>query len=361
MADQTEAIDSFTRRKVYVGWYGAGIANRIWEALSDDKMLAIMNSNKSVNEKVRLLNKDLADKKAKSNKVLHKALTDLYGSQIKWFDNLVEDNIDAPKVKVDTVIREGLSKPMAASNGLTAQELYDSTWESASNDFTGYIKTEALVAGTPAAEALMSIPALTDKFQRGLDTASRTAAYATIEATNDRLYKANSDIVRGVMFSAVLDGRTTNFCKSIDGDIVPLSEDLRAPFHPNCRTQNIPVMKDVSDKEAREILEDRTQVRAGEEFERGEDVQDKKPTRSNLRDDKVKVVESKKGASYGDFLAVQSTTPYGKEFIRDVLGVTRGNAFISDVKAGKNPQQSIKSIVNTPARELSLEELNKKK
>lgn len=55
--------------------------------------------------------------------------------------------------------------------------------------------------------------------------------------------KANDDILKGKRRIATLDGRTSPFCRSIDNQVVPL-DAASPPFHWNCRTSEIPVLKD---------------------------------------------------------------------------------------------------------------------
>lgn len=57
-------------------------------------------------------------------------------------------------------------------------------------------------------------------------------------------YEANSDVLTGMVITAVLDRRTTNKCKALDGRLVPFDdpelEALTPPFHWACRTVLVP-------------------------------------------------------------------------------------------------------------------------
>lgn len=79
----------------------------------------------------------------------------------------------------------------------------------------------------------------------------RTEAIARTESTaafnQGRLVEAhaNAQIMRGLQYSAILDGRTTPVCQSLDGKIFrlndPMLNSLRPPRHVNCRSILVPV------------------------------------------------------------------------------------------------------------------------
>jgi len=70
-------------------------------------------------------------------------------------------------------------------------------------------------------------------------------------------YKANADIIRGVQWMAILDNRTSDICKALDGQAWTLDgaklpgtvHDFQGPppAHFNCRSTLIPVLKSWSD------------------------------------------------------------------------------------------------------------------
>lgn len=79
--------------------------------------------------------------------------------------------------------------------------------------------------------------------RRNIESVVRTAVSHTVNNSSEELYKLNSDIVKGVQIVATLDSRTTEICMSYDGKVFEVGEGPRPPFHHQCRTGTIPVLK----------------------------------------------------------------------------------------------------------------------
>ena len=58
------------------------------------------------------------------------------------------------------------------------------------------------------------------------------------------VYSQNADILEGVKIVATLDSRTTIICMGLDGKMFPVNSGKRPPFHYQCRSQAIPVVKE---------------------------------------------------------------------------------------------------------------------
>lgn len=73
----------------------------------------------------------------------------------------------------------------------------------------------------------------------------RTAITTLSTLAADRVYEANSDVLRGYQYVATLDGRTTPICARNDGRVFSFDADYRPkpPLHWNCRSTTIPVVK----------------------------------------------------------------------------------------------------------------------
>lgn len=70
-----------------------------------------------------------------------------------------------------------------------------------------------------------------------LTSIAHTQARAKME-----FYEANSDIVQGVQYVAVLDSRTTTLCASRDGKVYPLDKAPPIPAHWRCRSAYVPYL-----------------------------------------------------------------------------------------------------------------------
>lgn len=71
----------------------------------------------------------------------------------------------------------------------------------------------------------------------------RTLTGHVAASARKKVMDANSDILKGKKRVATLDSRTTPLCQSLDGTVVSLTAPS-PPFHWNCRTAEVPVLKD---------------------------------------------------------------------------------------------------------------------
>ena len=114
--------------------------------------------------------------------------------------------------------------------------------------------------------------------RRHAETIVRTATNHVSNAARNEVWQANSDIIRGLRWTATLDGRTSLICAGRDGHVAPIGDkplapgetklnppDARPPAHPNCRSLMVavldgigmigdrPTVTDVRTREKREI------------------------------------------------------------------------------------------------------------
>ena len=72
---------------------------------------------------------------------------------------------------------------------------------------------------------------------------TRTAVNHVSTHARVAVHQENSSLIKGEQMIATLDGRTTPICRFQDGKIYPVGEGPRPPFHYNCRTTVVPVLK----------------------------------------------------------------------------------------------------------------------
>ena len=76
----------------------------------------------------------------------------------------------------------------------------------------------------------------------------RTALTSVGAQTDQQVYEANSKILQGYQYTAVLDSRTTQICASRDGHIYPVTDKIHLPpAHWWCRSKTIPIVKKYDD------------------------------------------------------------------------------------------------------------------
>jgi len=88
--------------------------------------------------------------------------------------------------------------------------------------------------------------------KNSIDAINKTAA---MSAYNERrMDTMKQDDIQQVIVTAVLDNRTTKFCRDLDGKIYDIDEAPMPPYHYRCRTSLLPVIKDKSGAKYKEVV-----------------------------------------------------------------------------------------------------------
>lgn len=85
------------------------------------------------------------------------------------------------------------------------------------------------------------------KTLRGSEAIVRTSVNHVSTSVREATYQSNEEVVKGVLIVATLDTRTTPICRDEDGNFYELGVGGRPPFHVNCRTTTVPVLKTLSE------------------------------------------------------------------------------------------------------------------
>lgn len=80
--------------------------------------------------------------------------------------------------------------------------------------------------------------------ERGIRTMARTALQHVATQTREEVWRRNADIIKRVRIVATLDDVTSQQCQALDGQVFPIDEGPRPPFHLNCRTTVVAVLDD---------------------------------------------------------------------------------------------------------------------
>ena len=198
------------------------------------------------------------DAKAKERlfKLIESQLADVANITIRnELGNMELLNITPTKTSLNTtgILRKALSEPMQATSKTVRQvmnDVFGASTEAATNIIRRSI-TEGLT-GRQVRRVLL------DRFNvdnRHLATVTATAMNSVANTARSEFYKANSDVIRGVMWRSTLDSRTSPYCQSMDGKIWEVDEPHPSPpAHPNCRSFLVPIVTGMTDKQARTML-----------------------------------------------------------------------------------------------------------
>lgn len=72
----------------------------------------------------------------------------------------------------------------------------------------------------------------------------RTATQNVVHKATQMTYDENKEFIKKIQYVAILDSRTTDICKALDGNIYDVDEGPRPPQHWNCRSFTIPIFTD---------------------------------------------------------------------------------------------------------------------
>lgn len=90
--------------------------------------------------------------------------------------------------------------------------------------------------------AMNRLRGVTKMNQNGLAALIRTSNAHIASSVTEATYEANADIVEGVEWVSVLDGRTTDICRARDGKQYKPGEGPRPPAHIGCRSTTVAVL-----------------------------------------------------------------------------------------------------------------------
>lgn len=78
--------------------------------------------------------------------------------------------------------------------------------------------------------------------RNGAEAMARTAIQHVVNVSRELTYTENEEVIEEIQMVATLDGRTTPYCRAIDGKRFPKNKGPRPPFHIRCRTTTVPVL-----------------------------------------------------------------------------------------------------------------------
>lgn len=133
------------------------------------------------------------------------------------------------------------------------------------------------------------IPQITDRINKGIDTARYNAERVARTETKRVTYRAHDDVYKDTGVEELKyrcanggDSRTCQYCRADNGKVFKRGEEPTLPRHPNCRCVYIPVVSDTfEDNELNELT---GSVRGAENYEKWREAEAKKQ-------EEVKIVE----------------------------------------------------------------------
>lgn len=102
---------------------------------------------------------------------------------------------------------------------------------------------QGLIQGQTIRQMTGRVQAITAQSRAHAEAVTRTAVTHVSNAARGLLYKANTDVIKGELFVATLDERTTLTCAGLDGTEWDVGTGPVPPLHVNCRSTRTPITK----------------------------------------------------------------------------------------------------------------------
>lgn len=123
-------------------------------------------------------------------------------------------------------------------NRFTEGELFDKTFNRMNNDFRTQIERSiriSVINGETGIEAANRIKNSYNMKRAQLDSLTRTLIQNAVNQADEETYKT-SELIKKIRYNAILDSRTTDICRDLNGKIFNVGEGPRPPQHFNCRS-----------------------------------------------------------------------------------------------------------------------------
>lgn len=197
------------------------------------------------------------------------------------------------------------------------------------------------------------------KTRRNLETLVNTFSNHVSNSASEEVWKANSDIIAGLVWTATLDGRTSAVCRGRDGAVAPIGDKpipegrrkldpptARPPAHPSCRSIMVPIIDGAG------LVGERPFVRSKDSLKTVDFEALAKREGITVKQAKQRWIEKNVGrvpaeTTYNDWLKKQPNS-----FQDEVLGKTKAKLF-------RKGDLTLDKFINRNGRELTLDELAK--
>ena len=261
-----ELRDAAVRHQVYLQRYSTSVV---------DKMLALINradidiirrlrtrnlpGSRTPRQRARL-EKLLAELRnmnrsafASFSATLRNEMRDLSNYEAQFLTNQINGaiavSVEATAPALGTVYASALSRPM---QGKYLKDWFRSLEVNKGRALSdairlGVVEGETIsdivkrIRGTRAAGYRNGVLAI---HRRHAEAVTRTAVNHIVTNARQSVFQRNADVVKGWQYVATLDGRTTDICMSLDGQVYATREEgPTPPQHINCRSSITPILK----------------------------------------------------------------------------------------------------------------------
>jgi len=245
-------------RELNLNRYDASLRNRSIEVLREleDKIQTILRGNLStfnrteLNEKLRLVREAINDS---YEQIAELTAEELGTVAVKEADFLQETVNDLTKVELFNEKPSASQLISLAVNAVVQGAILANWWKRQAADTYFRISTQARIGyGSSQNNIADQVSMQMTTGRRNADALIKTAVHTVSSLSRERMYKDNSGVMKGKVYVAVLDNRTSIQCIAYDGstydmDNKPIGKKSlpyrELPAHFNCRSIYMPILK----------------------------------------------------------------------------------------------------------------------
>ena len=245
-------------RELSLNRYDASLRNKSIEVLREleDKIQSILRGNLStfnrtqLNEKLRLVRETINEH---YEKIAELTSTELAGVAVSEADFLQTTVNDLTKAEVFSEKPSLSQLSILAGTALIQGAIIANWWKRQSADTYFRISSQVRIGyGSSQSNIAEQVSMQMATGRRNADALIKTAVHTVSSLTRERMYKDNSSVMKGKVYVAVLDNRTSLQCIAYDGSVYDMDNKpigkkslpyRELPAHFNCRSIYMPILK----------------------------------------------------------------------------------------------------------------------
>ena len=229
-----DLLDAATRHQVFLLRYGGATANQVTAILDEattDLAKRIKGKLARLQPGVKRLQAILTDVRAQRRDVRRAMVVATRGDLVKLAD--IEVNIAERRLTEAIGVDLGNFRPSPevlrsivtdeAMRGKRIGEWFTQLSDQHRSRLEGAVRL-GLIEGRTTPQIIRDLRAATEITKRSATTLVRTSVNHVANRARESLYEANKDVVKGMRWSATLDGKTSEICISRDGAVTPVGD-----------------------------------------------------------------------------------------------------------------------------------------
>lgn len=340
---QKRLADIITRHQVFLERFKTHEASNLSAVFKDldrrtREILGALDTPNIGDLSKKKLNALLGELKEANSEVMKKGTDQLFGTLEKLSDveaafeastlSSVLKKAKVAKASADKAYKAALTQPISATGDLLESFVED--WSAGEVARVGKMVQKAWGEGWTVQQMTQAIrgtkalnyrDGILETSRRNAETVARTSIQHVASTGRAATWGENADIVTGYRYIATLDSKTTQVCRSLDGQVFELGKGPLPPVHPNCRSTIIA------------------------ELDPALDFLDEGATRASI-DGPVAADQT-----YYDWLKTQD-----EEFVKEAIGKTRAKLFLD---GGMSADEFAKLNLGRNFQPLTLDEMRK--